>query len=123
MCNQILGIVNQTQVMYSRSGANLQLNTLGTPGFDQSIVPTYDVHFTDTWHLKPSLTLTYGLGWGLAMPPYEINGKQVSMVDAAGNFIDIKGYLNNRQAAALQGQIYEPQTCFATIYNLNVGHN
>jgi carboxypeptidase family protein len=123
MYNEIMGIINQTQVMYSRSGANLQLNPLGTPGFDQSIVPTYDVHFTDTWRLRPSLTLTYGLGWGLAMPPYEINGKQVSMVDSAGNFIDIKAYMNNRQAAALQGQVYEPQIGFATIKNINGGQS
>ncbi len=123
MFNEIMGIVNQTQVMYSRSGANLQLNPLGTPGFDQSVVPTYDVHFTDTWHLRPTLTLTYGLGWGLAMPPYEINGKQVPMVDAAGNFIDIKSYMANRQAAALQGQVYEPQIGFATIRNANGGQS
>ena len=121
MYNEIFGIVNQSQVMYSRSGQNLQLNPLGTPGFDQSVVPTYDVHFTDTWHLRPSLTLTYGLGYGLAMPPYEINGKQVSMVDAAGNFIDIKSYLANRQSAALKGQVYEPQIGFATIRNANGG--
>ena len=119
--NEIMGILTQTQVMYSRSGSNLQLNPLGTPGFDQSIVPTYDVHFTDTWHLRPSLTLTYGLGYGLAMPPYEINGKQVSMVDAAGNFLDIKSYMLNKQAAALKGQVYNPQIGFATIRNINGG--
>jgi carboxypeptidase family protein len=121
MLNEILGIVNQTQVMYSRSGANLTLNPLGTPGFDQSVIPTYDLHFGDTWHIKPSLTLTYGLGWGLALPPYEINGKQVSVVDAAGNFIDIKGYMLSRQAAALKGQVYNPQIGFATINNVNGG--
>ena len=121
MYNEIMGIVNQTQVMYSRSGANLTLNPLGTPGFDQSVVPTYDVHFTDTWHLRPTLTLTYGLGWGLAMPPYEINGKQVSMVDGAGNFIDIQSYMNQRQAAALQGSVYSPQIGFATIRNVAGG--
>jgi len=27
--------------------------------------------------MRPSLTLTYGMSWGLSMPPYEINGKQV----------------------------------------------
>jgi hypothetical protein len=123
MFNEIMGIVNQTQVMYSRSGANLQLNPLGTPGFDQSVVPTYDVHFTDTWHLRPTLTLTYGLGWGLAMPPYEINGKQVPMVDSAGNSIDIRSYMANRQAAALSGQVYEPQIGFATIRNSNGGQS
>src|SRR5262249_42318406 len=90
MYAEVLGIVGQTQVMYSRSGNNLQLNPLGTPGFDQSILPTYDLYFTDTWRVRPSLTVTYGLSWGLAMPPYEINGKQVAMVDASGNPIGIQ---------------------------------
>jgi hypothetical protein len=121
MYNEIMGIVNQTQVMYSRSGANLQLNPLHTPGFDQSVVPTYETFFSDTWHLRPSLTLTYGLGWGVAMPPYEINGKQVLMVDSAGNPIDIKSYMLNKQSAALQGQVYNPTIGFETIRNINGG--
>ena len=29
---------------------------------------------------KPSVTLTYGLSYKLEMPPYELNGKQVSLV-------------------------------------------
>ena len=119
--NEIFGIVNQTQVMYSRNGPNLQLNPVGTPGFDQSIVPTYDAYFSDTWHVRPSLTVTYGLGYGLAMPPYEINGKQVSMVDAAGNPINIQGYLLNKEAAALAGQVYDPVIGFSTIRNINGG--
>ncbi|HEY6392365.1 MAG TPA: carboxypeptidase-like regulatory domain-containing protein, partial [Bryobacteraceae bacterium] len=121
--NEIMGIVNQTQVMYTRSGANLQLNPLGTPGFDQSVIPSYDLFFTDTWHMRPSLTLTYGLSWGLSMPPYEINGKQVSMVDAAGNPLDIQSYLSNKQSAALKGQTYQPLIGFETQRNINGGAN
>ena len=123
MYNELFGIVTQTQVMYSRSGANLQLNPLGTPGFDQSVVPSYDAYFSDTWHVKPRLTLTYGLSWGLSMPPYEINGKQVGMVDAAGNPIDIQSYLLNKQSAALKGQVYNPTIGFATQRNINGGTN
>ena len=70
-----------------------------------------------------SLTLTYGVGYGLAMPPYEINGKQVLMVDAAGNPIDIQSYLRNKQSAALAGQVYNPTIGFETIRNINGGSN
>ena len=35
--------------------------------------------------MKPSFTLTYGLGWNLEMPPYELSGKQVALVDASGS--------------------------------------
>ena len=120
---EVLGIVGQTQVMYSRSGANLALNPLGTPGFDQSVIPSYDVFFNDTWRVKPSLTLSYGLSWGLAMPPYEINGKQVQMVDLAGNPIALKSYLNNRISSALRGEVYNPTIGFATIGNAAGGQN
>ncbi len=123
MYNELMGIVTQSQVMYTRSGANLTLNPLGTPGFDQSVVPTYDTYFSDTWHIRPTLTLTYGLGWGLAMPPYEINGKQVQMVDSAGNPIAIKPYLLNKASAALQGQVYNPTIAYETIRNVNGGSN
>ncbi len=40
-----LGIVTQSQVMYSRAGSNLALQPLGTPLFDQSIIPTYDTYY------------------------------------------------------------------------------
>ena len=121
MYNEIMGLVSQTQLMYSRSGKDLKLNPIGTPGFDQSIIPSYDAYFTDAWHVKPNLTLSYGLGWGLAMPPYELNGKQVLMVDASGNPIDIKGYLQNRSATALKGQVYNPTIGFETINNIQGG--
>ena len=117
--NEVLGIVIQPQVMYTRSGSDLHLNPLGTPGFDQSIVPSYDAFFTDTWHLRPTFTLTYGLGWGLAMPPYELNGKQVQMVDVAGNPLGIQQYLQNKQRAALGGQVYNPTVGFSTIRNVD----
>ncbi|HLJ45155.1 MAG TPA: carboxypeptidase regulatory-like domain-containing protein [Bryobacteraceae bacterium] len=123
MYNELMGIVSQSQVMYTRSGNSLTLNPLGTSGFDKSVVPTYDTYFTDTWHLRPTLTLTYGLGWGIAMPPYEIAGKQVQMVDAAGSPLNIQAYLLNKQSAALAGQVYNPTIGFETIRNVNGGEN
>ena len=44
MFNEITGLVNQTQVMYTRSGSSLALHPVGTPGFDQSIIPTYELY-------------------------------------------------------------------------------
>ena len=63
--------------------------------------------------MKPSLTLTYGLGWTLEMPPVEQLGRQVELVDQAGQQIDTEAYLKARQAAALQGQVYNPELGFA----------
>ena len=79
--DEALGIISQTQDLYPRTGNNLTVESLGTPALEQSIVPTYNLYFTDTWHIKPTFTLTWGLGYQIEMPPYEINGTQIMMVD------------------------------------------
>ena len=117
----ILGIVTQTQQVYTRSGTNLTLNPALTPAFDQTTIPYYNLYFNDTWKLKPSITVTYGLGWSLEMPPVEANGKQVVFVDAQDRPIDTATYLAQRQAAALKGQVYNPEVGFALIDNV-AGH-
>jgi len=95
-----------TQIAYTRTGQNLTLNPPNTPAFDQSTIPFYNLYFSDSWRMKPTLTLSYGLGWTLEMPPVEKDGKQVEFVDQAGQQIDTVGYLNARKAAAVQGQAY-----------------
>ncbi len=121
--NQVTGIISATQLMYTRSGAALTLNPPGEFAVDHDIIPTYDAYFTDTWHVKPHFTLNYGVTYELSMPPYELNGKQVQMVDTAGNPINIKQYLTDREDAALQGNIYQPQVGFALLGNSNGGEN
>jgi hypothetical protein len=71
--------------------------------------------------MKPTLTFNYGLGWTLEMPPVEAQGKQVEFVDQAGQQIDTVAYLNARKAAALQGQVYNPQVGFALVGNTGGG--
>jgi hypothetical protein len=75
------------------------------------------VYFSDSWHVKPTITFTYGLGWTLEMPPTEANGKQVILVDSADQPIQIDNYIAQRQRAALAGQIYNPQIGFSLIGN------
>jgi len=117
----VLGIVTDTQQAFTRSGSNLALNGPLVPASDQTTIPYYNLYFNDTWRLKPSLTITYGLGWSLEMPPVEATGKQVVFVDANGRPIDTATYLANRQAAAFQGQVYNPQVGFALLPNV-AGH-
>ncbi len=112
-----LGIVSISQVAYTRSGASLTLNPIGTPAFDKSTIPYYNVYFSDTWHMKPTFTLTYGLGWTLEMPPVEQNGKQVELVDSSDQVISGVSYLDARKRAALQGQVYNPEIGFALLGN------
>ncbi len=117
----VTGIVSSTQVMYTRAGQNLAPLALGTPATDKSIIPYYSVYFQDTWHVKPSFTLTYGLGWNLEMPPYELNGKQVALVDANGEPISTTPFLAQRNQASLQGNVYTPQIGYELVRGVGSG--
>src|ERR1022692_453226 len=116
-----LGIVSIAQTVYTRSGSNLTLNPPLTPAFDKSTIPYYNVYFSDTWHMKPTFTLTYGLGWTLEMPPVEAAGKQVELVDQSDQPIGAEAYLKARKRAALQGQVYNPEIGFALVGNTENG--
>jgi len=113
----VLGIVSASQIAYTRTGKDLTLNPPLTPAFDQSTIPYYNLYVSDTWHMKPTFTLTYGLGWTLEMPPVEKNGKQIELVDTNAKLIDTMAYLNNRKQAALQGQVYNPIVGFTLVGN------
>ena len=65
--------------------------------------------------------MTYSLGYTIEMPPYEINGKQVTAVDQSGTPINALNYFAAKQAAALQGQAYDPILGFATVRNIGTG--
>jgi Carboxypeptidase regulatory-like domain len=118
---QALGIVSQSQVVYTRSGTNLTLGPIGSSAFDQSVIPYYNGYISDTWHMKPSFTLTYGMSYMLEMPPVEANSKQVMMVTQDGTPIVAEDYLAQRQKAALAGQVYNPIIAYATANNVGKG--
>lgn len=117
----VLGIVTDSQIAYTRHGSNLALNAPLTPASDKSTIPYYNVYFSDTWHMKPSLTLTYGLGWTLEMPPVEKEGKQVELVDSSAQPVDILSYLTQRKRAALQGEVFNPILGYALVGNTGSG--
>ena len=117
----VLGIVSISQTAFTRSGNSLTLNPPLTPAQDKSTIPYYNVYFSDSWRMKPSFTLTYGLGWTLEMPPVEQLGRQVELVDQAGQQIDSQAYLKAREAAALQGQVFNPELGFALVGNTGGG--
>jgi len=119
--SEVLGLVSNTQVAYARAGQQLNLQPLGSPAYNQAIIPYYNLYASDTWRIKPTLTLTYGLAYALEMPPYELQGRQTELVDAAGNIISAQDYLAQRQKLALNGQIYNPTIGFETVRNVGTG--
>ncbi len=58
-----LGIVSIAQTAFTRSGPQLTLNPPLTPAQDNSTIPYYNVYFSDSWRIKPSLHphLRFGL--------------------------------------------------------------
>ncbi len=113
-----LGIVSASQTAFTRSGPLLTLNPPLTPAFDQSTIPFYNVYFSDTWHMKPTFTLTYGLGYTLEMPPTEAQGKQVALVGEDDQIINGADYLAARKRQALLGQVYNPIVGYALTSNV-----
>jgi len=117
----LLGIPSLTQVAYTRTAPNLAVQPVGAPVFDQSTIPFYNLYFSDSWRMKPTFTLTYGLGWTLEMPPNEKNGKQIVMVGPDNKPISTEAYLKARETAALAGQVYNPDIGFSLVHNV-AGH-
>jgi hypothetical protein len=117
----LTGMVSSTQVMYTRSLPSLAPLPVGTPGTDRSNIPSYTTYFNDVWHVKPSFTLTYGLGWSLEMPPVEMNGKQAILVDSDNQPIVAADFIAQREAAALAGSSYTPSIGYSLIHNVGNG--
>jgi hypothetical protein len=115
------GMISSTQVMYTRALPNLSLLPLGTPATDKSIIPYYSVYWQDSWHVKPSFTLTYGLGWNLEMPPYELNGKQVALVDANGQPISTQNFVGATETAMAAGTTYAPEIGYQLVRGVGSG--
>ncbi|HLW82005.1 MAG TPA: carboxypeptidase-like regulatory domain-containing protein [Candidatus Acidoferrales bacterium] len=139
--SMVLGIVNQSQSLYTRglgstlSGLPLLPRTPGNcaikgiaatadctnspPLTNTSIIPTYNAYFTDSWHLRPTFSLNYGIGYTVEMPPYETRGGEQSvMVDQNNHILYVQQYLKNVEQAALQGNAYAPLIGFAAVRNV-----
>jgi Carboxypeptidase regulatory-like domain len=116
----LLGI-SGAQVAYTRAGSNLSLQPLGSDAFDKSVIDTYNLYFSDTWHLKPTFTINYGLGYLVETPPLEQNGKQITLVDSTGVQVNLKDYMATRQRMALAGQIYNPILGYSLVGNVGNG--
>ncbi len=93
--------------------SNYNLNKTLAPLPEGTSVPRhfrnheYEFYAQDTYHLKPNLTVTYGLRYTLLQPPYETNGTQVATDQS------LDGWFKQRGAAMLQGAAYEPLLTFS----------
>jgi hypothetical protein len=74
----------------------------GTPALRHFRAHEFETYAQDSWRVTPQLTLTYGLRYTLLQPPYETTGTQVSPS------ISLESFLQNRAAAMVAGQAYNP---------------
>ena len=110
-----LGMIDQATQVLTRD-ANLNPQAPGTNIFQREIIDAYEMYFGDTWHLKSSFTFTWGLTWGVQMPPYDPNGKTTMMIDASsGQIIDGNSLLNARRFTGLNGNVVNPTVGYVPI--------
>jgi hypothetical protein len=104
----MLGLVNKVDYLESLDASFKPL-----PGHNLANLLTkthsFYFYFQDTWRIKPSVTLTYGLAYGVQTPYTENLGRGMVLVDAAtNNPIDGQKFLDTKKAQALQGVNYNP---------------
>jgi len=110
-----LGLVDSATQVFTRAG-DLSPQPAGSTITQKENVNAYELYFGDTWRVSPSLTLSYGLTWGVQMPPHDPTGKTAMMIDVStGKPIDAKSYLAAKQAAALNGTVFNPTVGYVPI--------
>jgi hypothetical protein len=67
----------------------------------------YEGYVQDAWRILPTLTITAGVRYTVLQTPWETKGQEVKPT------IDTHTWYLQRESAALQGQVYEPDLSFA----------
>ena len=65
----------------------------------------YDLYANDNWHVRPDLTINYGLRWEYGAPLYELKNRLVNL-DVAGDFMAVSQTLASNPVGARTGQQY-----------------
>lgn len=111
-----LGLVDNIGILTTRDG---QLNPLpfGTPLINDTTLNAFEFYGQDVWRITPNLTLTYGLSYGWQTAPKEKLNRQTLVVDTTNNNQPFTGpgYIAAKEAAALQGQTFNPTLGFEPV--------
>ena len=113
-----LGLVDNVGILAVRNGA-LQPQPLGTQLEAKTTLRAYNFFVQDSWRIKPSLTLTYGIGYGWQTTPQELHGQQTLIAnhDTGDTIISGLQYIQAKEAAAQAGDVYNPQLSYIPIRN------
>jgi hypothetical protein len=105
----LLGLVDRSAQIETRNGS-FAANPLGTPLEDNVHMPSTYMYVQDIFQVKPGLTITAGLNYGIQLSPSESGGKEVLFgINGSTVPINFQTFLQQRNAAMVQGQVYDPQ--------------
>jgi len=92
----LIGMVAQVNAQYNftKSGSAL---ADGAPVSRRFAADTWEMYAQDSWKVKPSLTVTFGLRYSLFSPPWETNGLQVTPTTS------LSDYFQERASGMLKG--------------------
>jgi hypothetical protein len=111
----LLGIVDSVNFLAVRDGSLLPLPA-GTPLATSSHLYESNLFFQDVWRVTPSLTVSYGVAYGWAMPAREDDGRQVMAVfTGSGELVDPHAFLARKASEAAAGRAYNPEIGFAPV--------
>ena len=83
----LLGVISQStqRANYDRNGVP---QAAGSPVTRTIASDEYEVYLQDSWEIRPNLTLTAGVRYGLFSPPYEVDGLQVAPSISMGQWFE-----------------------------------
>ncbi|MBM3808636.1 MAG: hypothetical protein FJW22_10655 [Acidimicrobiia bacterium] len=83
----LLGVVSQAtqRANYDRNGVP---QAPGSPVARTIASDEYEFYLQDSWQIRPNLTITGGVRYGLYSPPYEVDGLQVAPSISMGQWFD-----------------------------------
>jgi hypothetical protein len=89
------------------SATSASLLADGTPIVRHFASVENEYYLQDAWQARPNLMITFGIRHTILSTPWETRGQEVAPT------IDTHTWYQQREIAALQGQIYEPDLYFA----------
>jgi Carboxypeptidase regulatory-like domain len=92
----LLGLINQYDAtyQYTKSGSVIPF---GTPAAREYATNEYEEYVTDSWRIRPDLTVTAGLRYSNSTPPWEVHGTEVVTT------VPLQNYFASRVAAMNAG--------------------
>lgn len=106
----LVGVVPSVTNVYNYGVSSATAGTLlaeGAPISRRFKANEFEYYLQDSWRIRPNLTMTFGIRHTILQTPYETNGQQVAPT------IDTHAWFTQREAAAQQGRVYEPDLTFA----------